>query len=157
MSAVFMSHPTTVLRQWLMQETPLGVVERDFNLGRLAMALEVLTQIKILHDLPLTELSAHVEGALQALLIDQGLMDDAEKVYEKLDAWRAPKFVADHGGDKPTGRVSGSASSVVAPEGALARTRRLREALPAHRDPDDFATSASEESPGEEDPSTRSE
>jgi hypothetical protein len=115
--------------------------------GRLAMALEMLTQMKVIRELPMTDLSIQLEGAFQAFLIDQGLLDEAERWYDRLDAWRAPKFIEEHGGESATSRVPGPASALATHEGALARTRRLRAQQEVHRDPPTSSTSESGEPP----------
>lgn len=113
-----------------------------FEAGRIGVALELLTQIKILQSLPLTADSARMEGALNGFLVDQKLLDEAEKWYERLDAWRQPRFNAEGVG------VRGDASSVRAtPEGAVFRTRRIRAWHEEHRGQDDSSTSETEPPP----------
>jgi hypothetical protein len=146
-----------VLRQYVreskresLQKGGSGMGMDDFQLGRLAVGLEMLTQLKILRDLPFTELTVQLEAAFQAFLVDQGLIDDCEVWYDRLDAWRAPKFVGE--GVGATTRTAFGASSLAASgEGALARTLRYRQSLEEHQSLDETATSASEESPDGED------
>lgn len=155
MAAVFMSHPTTVLLQYLSKEDQVRRIGKKspFEWGRLAMALEILTQMKILQSLPLTDLTIQLESAFQALLVDTGMMDEAERWYEKLDAWRTPRFIAESPIPR-TSRAFGASSVAASPEGSLPRTRRLRSLLPERQSPRDPKTSGSEELPDAEERST---
>src|SRR5215471_7345814 len=144
---VFMSHPTMVLVQYLTQSK--SKVNSEFELGRLAMALEVLTQMKIVRSLPMTDLSIQIESAFQAFLIDQGLLDEVERWYERLDAWRQPKFLAEHGGESAVSTVRGPASALVVPEGSLSRVRKAHASQRERRDRDEASTSESTEPPDE--------
>lgn len=137
MPTVFMSHPSQVLMQYLASGERMGKMTA-YQAGKLSVALELLTQIKILHSMPLTEDSASLEGALQGFLVDQGLMDDAERWYERLDAWRTPTFVRE--ASAPAGVSSARATH----EGALSRTRRIRAWHEARRGQDESSTSATE-------------
>jgi hypothetical protein len=155
MAVVFMSHPTAVLRQYLKRYPPRE--DLLFGMGRLSMALEIMTQIKVLESLPYTQLTVQLASAFRTLLVDTDMADEAEKWYERLDAWRTPKFVEDHG----ISSVRGGVSALVAPEGALVRSRRHHSSLALHHDPGTDmtfdATSSSEESPSASDQATQSE
>lgn len=148
MGAVFMSEPTKVLAEYLKgKEMSAGVI---FETGRLAMALEVLTQIKILRSMPITDHAAEMEAAFVAFLVDQDIYDEAEKWYGRLDAWRAPKFNAEGVGTVVRKKAFGPSSLAAAPEGALPRSRSAHASLGEHRDPDGLATSSPEESASSE-------
>jgi hypothetical protein len=154
--SVFISNPTAVLQQYLSSHQRDKVVAKTdgFYWGRLAMALEILTQMKIVQSLPFTDLTIQLESAYQSLLVDQGMMDEAQKWYERLDAWRAPRFVAEtpSRGTRGLADVSSTAASL---EGSLPRTRRLRASLLGRRgqggDMTSDATSSSGELPDGED------
>lgn len=148
MTAVFMSHPTAVLRQFLADQKIDG---RSFDWGRLSLGLEVMTQIKILETLPLTDLTVQLTSAFRTLLVDAGVADEVEKWYERLDAWRAPRFVS---ADRPTDRAFGASSSAVAPEGSLRRVRRLRASLLERRDREPDTTGDAIAPSGEREPET---
>ena len=137
-----------VLMQYLTESK--AKVNSDFEFGRLAMALEVLTQIRILRDLPMTDLSIQLESAFQGFLIDQGLLDEAERWYERLDAWRAPKFVSEHGGESVTVTVRGPASAAAAPEGLIPQARRIHASQRERQSRDDDAKPSSGVQPFEE-------
>jgi hypothetical protein len=119
-----------------MREGKRGMGMDDFQAGRLAVGMELLTQMKVIRELPFTELTVELEAMIMGFLVDQRLIDDAELWYDKLDAWRSPKFSA----------VEVVASDVSSPaasdEGALARIRRTRASLEAHRGPDDGPSAA---------------
>ena len=91
----FMSNPTHVLEQYL--TSVVGVeLGGQFDMGRLAMALELITVLKALEQ----EYVALAPGTLaelisvvQTLLIDQGVADTALEWYDGLSEWRRPKFV----------------------------------------------------------------
>jgi len=146
MPVTFMSRPTEVWQAYLAERKPLGE-RKAFKAGQLAVGMEILTQVKILRELPFTEQTTAVCVALETLLMDCGLYDDAERWYDRLDAWRAPRFEAAvvRGDDV----VRGASSVVATPEGAVARIKRLR-ALPwERRGLGEVSTSSSSEPPDE--------
>lgn len=125
---VFMRNPTEVLKGYMAEK---GLT---FEHGRLAMAMELLTEIKILEQLPLTDRTIELTAMLQAMLVDQGLIDSAELWYERLDAWRQPKFVELS--------VRERASGHVAPGRGIAQTRRVHELQQGRRSQDALPTSS---------------
>jgi hypothetical protein len=69
--------------------------ELGFQLGRMSMALEIITQIKALEELRAiaSDLGrAEAVSALDTLLLDCGMRDVAYEMYEKLNGWRRPAF-----------------------------------------------------------------
>jgi len=87
---VFIANPTEVLLSW-MKATG---VRPDFRYGQLAMALEIITAIQVLEQVPTVE-PLQRETAISAmltLLTDQGMRDSAYEAYEMLGEWRAVKF-----------------------------------------------------------------
>jgi hypothetical protein len=84
-----------VLKSYL--EQVQGLKPRmEFTLGRLSMALEMITVIKTIEDelVPMLTLQRHeVISVLQTLLKDQDLAEPAMEWYEALTLWRQPVFV----------------------------------------------------------------
>jgi hypothetical protein len=94
---MFLARPTVVLRQFLEQEHDLKP-RREFYLGRLSMALELITVIRTLEDelVPMLALQrAETISVLQTLLQDQGLAEQAMQWYDALSLWRQPRFEPD--------------------------------------------------------------
>jgi predicted nucleic-acid-binding protein len=91
-----MKRPTDVLRRYLAQDTPIE--SGSFELGRTAMALEIMTIIRILEEYELIAEHEQMISVLQTLLRDQGLEDRATAWYEMLNEWRKPKFYDDVSG-----------------------------------------------------------
>lgn len=87
----FMARPTQEFERYL--ELNYGAPRGWYRMGRIAMALEVITVIRLLEDHE--ELVAHAQeciSVLQTLLNDQGLTDDGYAWYERLVEWRKPKL-----------------------------------------------------------------
>jgi hypothetical protein len=91
----YIARPTEVLKSYL--EQVQGLKPRmEFTLGRLSMALEMITVIKTIEDelVPMLTLQRHeVISVLQTLLKDQDLAEPAMEWYEALTLWRQPVFV----------------------------------------------------------------
>ena len=91
----FIARPTRVLIDYLTQE--VGSEPRmEFNLGRLAMALEIITVVKTIEDevVPMLALQREeIVSVLTTLLRDQDLAEVAEEWYERLNQWRNVSFV----------------------------------------------------------------
>jgi hypothetical protein len=87
----FMRRPTEVFESYMALE--YGVPRGWYKYGRLSMALEILTVMRLLDEH--SGIVAHAQetiSVLQTLLVDQDLFDDASMWYEKLSEWRRPKF-----------------------------------------------------------------
>lgn len=93
----FIHEPTAVLVKNLGQSLR---DETSFWYGRLAMALEVVTLIKTLEDVPGTSATEtgrqETIAVLQGFLKSQGFDELAYKHYDVLNEWRRLKFVAYH-------------------------------------------------------------
>ena len=108
MSEDFIARPTEVYRQYLEYWASNGREGNWWEEGRLAMALEIITVRKSLRSMGVTDTSV-----LDSLLVDQGLFDQAEELYEVLNEWRRPRFAAvgvDPDTDPPSATVSPLAS-----------------------------------------------
>jgi hypothetical protein len=90
-----MKNPTSV---WL---SYLSVVyghklkgRAPFDYGRVAMALEIVSKIKLLESLPVTTEYGRQEAisALHTILVETGLAESVYDLYEQLNDWRRPKF-----------------------------------------------------------------
>lgn len=90
----YISRPTQVLKDFLEQQQGLKP-RMEFTLGRLAMALEMITVIKTMEDelVPMLSLQRNeIISVLQTLLRDQDLAEPAMEWYEALTLWRQPVF-----------------------------------------------------------------
>jgi hypothetical protein len=95
---VFIQHPTRIFAAWLKSKGRWSVVQRDaFNCGRLAMALEIVTQMKSLEGLPVVSDLGRQEAiaAMHQLLQDNDLDEIAYEWYDYLALWRKPTFEPD--------------------------------------------------------------
>lgn len=90
----FISRPSDTLWAYLREERAPGS-RRWYEYGQLAMALEVVTLIKVVESLPVVGEVGRQEtvSALQTLLVDTGLSDYAWQVYDELGKWRRVKFL----------------------------------------------------------------
>jgi hypothetical protein len=86
----FMRRPTEVLRSYL--ATHKEADERSFELGRVAMALEIVTVMRVLEEYELIAEHERMISILQTLLRDQDLEDYATEWYEMLNEWRRIKL-----------------------------------------------------------------
>lgn len=93
----FIAKPTGLLKQYV---ASLGerMDSGSFLVGQMAMALEIITQIKCLEDLKVMSDTAKAEAvtALETLLTDCGIHDSAYEMYDKLNEWRRLKFTPAH-------------------------------------------------------------
>lgn len=85
----FMQRPTEVYVAYLVSRR----AEAGFREGQLAMAMELITARKTLAAVGM--ITASTTSWLDSLLQDQGLLDDAEELYDTLDDWRRVKFNAE--------------------------------------------------------------
>lgn len=91
---VFIQRPTEVYRAYLTAyEAEVGWAE-----GRMAMALEVITVRKSLQAVGM--LTPGMTSTLDSLLADQGLLDEADALYDELNEWRKTK-IRDASSDAP--------------------------------------------------------
>jgi hypothetical protein len=90
----FMKWPTDVFVGFMARHSR-RIGAGSFEAGRLAMALEIITVIRILEEYELIAEHEQVISVLQTLLRDQGLEERATAWYEMLDEWRKPKFYDD--------------------------------------------------------------
>jgi len=91
MAQEFIKNPTETVRALL----KIDVANGAFSAGRLAMALEVVTVIRTLEEIPSImqpRESAVVISVLQTFLVDQGF-DWCYRTYDELSASRRPTFV----------------------------------------------------------------
>lgn len=92
----FIKNPSDVF--W--QAVRASITDRgDYGLGRLSMALEVVTLIRSLEALPVvTDLGrSEAISALHTMLVEQQMDEMAYEWYERLAEWRKPKLRAEHG------------------------------------------------------------
>src|SRR5882672_8326782 len=94
MSEGFMERPAKVLYDYV---TSGNVTTSEFwyQIGALGMALEIITRIKLLEDLPVTTEVGRQEAitCLQTMLTELGISDIAYEWYDILAEWRRPKFL----------------------------------------------------------------
>lgn len=69
----------------------------EYDYGMLGMALEILTVIKTIEDLPVIDQGARIEtvSVLYTLLSDLDMLEAATETYEKLSEARRVRFVAE--------------------------------------------------------------
>lgn len=93
----FMERPTDVLVSYLARRNKRaeGQIRRQLRYGRLAMALEIITVMKIIEDHSLLPSKEDTIAVLQTLIVDQELLEDAGQCYEVLNEWRKIKFYDD--------------------------------------------------------------
>lgn len=90
-----MARPTDELRSYMAtQGFELREIDELLKLGRLAMAMEIITVAKILEAHQLLAENEQMIAVLQTLLRDQDLMDPALEYYEGLSEWRRIKIDA---------------------------------------------------------------
>lgn len=89
-----MRRPTDELVSYLAAQSKREpeVVRHHLYFGRLAMALEVITVVKIIEEYSLLATKEDTISVLQTLIVDQELMDDATEWYHKLCDWRRIKL-----------------------------------------------------------------
>jgi hypothetical protein len=131
----------------------------SWHFGRLSMALEIITQIKILEEVRVLSDSARAESisALHTLLTDCGLDDIGYVMYEKLLAWRKPKFVAENPElSQPTSVDAGASDWPQLPHQTsdLASFRAALEESPPHGDTTDAWPSVHRDPPQDPEPTS---
>jgi hypothetical protein len=92
---VLIARPSEVWREYVRST---GRIEGfSWEMGRMAMALEIITQIKILEEIKVMGDTARAQAvtALQTLLQDCGMGETAWQIYEDLDKWRRVRFYAE--------------------------------------------------------------
>lgn len=106
----FISRPSALLRRLL---RPSNSELAWFRHGQLSIALEILTGIKILEQLPIADERSRHEAisVLISLLVDLDLYDEAVKVYEELNEARRPSFQPE-----PSPQASADAAYAAAPD-----------------------------------------
>lgn len=114
----FMARPTDVLRSFMAAHgMDAEKTERILMWGRLAMALELMTVAKIIEDYSLLASKEDTISVIQTLIIDQDLLEHADRWYKELCDWRRIKLAdADAVYGVPDVRASAPA---VLPDAAL--------------------------------------
>lgn len=139
MAVNFMKDPSRVLKAYLDSSPGRPVDSLDYHVGRLSMALEIITQIKALEELPVMSDSARAQAvtALDTLLQDCGLRDVGYEWYDKLCEWRRVSLlplpvvpservpagiaaVVDADGPRLLGTIHGISSEPASPEAEIA-------------------------------------
>lgn len=156
----FIAHPTDTLKEYVRADGS-RVDDFSWHLGRMSMALEILTQIYVLEEFrPISTDIGRNEAisALWTLLIDCGLDQPAQEMYELLGRWRQLRFVSEQHAheheanaasdawpaDEPRGLDPEPSSGVASPRELTARTDRPRALPSGRRGPDEDASSTSE-------------
>lgn len=93
----FIQRPTDVLQSYMAAHGFDGnEVYTLMRMGRIAMALEIITVIKLLEEHELLAEHEQTISVLQTLLVDQELMEPALGYYEELSRWRRIKVDASY-------------------------------------------------------------
>lgn len=92
----FIARPSSLFKRYVRSTGSLDL--GSYQMGMMAMALEIITQIKMLEEIKVMDDFSRAEAvsALQTLLTDCGLSDPAYEMYERLNEWRALKFEPIH-------------------------------------------------------------
>lgn len=153
----YIRNPTRTFLQFL---SATSEVTHDrilwYNLGQLSMALHIITVIKTLEQLPVVTDHGRQEAisALQTILTELDLADDAYELYEKLGEWRKPTFEPEPSPSGTSGagvewtqapRLHGLSSPDASPPGRLALSERPLEGRLERRSRDGPSTSESGE------------
>lgn len=89
----FIARPSHVFKQYVRSTGSLD--NTSYHMGMMALALEIVTQIKVLEELKYIASDLGREeavSALQTLLKDCGIHDAAYEMYDRLAEWRKVKF-----------------------------------------------------------------
>ena len=107
----FMARPTDVLVSFMAhrREMPENMIREMLPLGRLSMALEIITVMRLLEEHQLMAEHEAMVACLQTLLVDQDYGELAHEWYEHLAEWRRIKLV-------PGESDSERDASIVAPD-----------------------------------------
>ena len=135
---MLIARPTEVFKEYV--RSTGRVDEISWELGRMSMALEMVTQMMILQDLNVASDVGRAEAvtALSTLLQDCGMEEVAFQMYRKLGRWRTTRFVAVPEPSQPTIAVSDGqlsmdlSSSAASPAPSTSRRGKPR-ALPSER------------------------
>lgn len=127
----FMRRPTEVFVSYM--ATAFGYdedrVRKMMRLGRIAMAMEVMTVAQLIEDYSLLPTKEDTISVLQTLIIDQELLEDADAWYKTLSQWRRIKLDPDvHGSVQPASDDShpdAQPSPDASPRGAPLRHEQL--------------------------------
>ena len=94
---MFIKDPTDVFHAYMRSLNRPSVNRESFDCGRLCMALEIITQIKLFEETPILSDAVREEcvSALHTILTDTGIEDEAYRWYEMLGEWRKPTFVTE--------------------------------------------------------------
>jgi hypothetical protein len=147
----FIAKPTATLEAYMEPWFSARAHKDSYRLGRLAMGLEIITQIRCLEEISVMgdEAREAAVSALHTLLRDCGIADAAYETYERLLTWRTPKFVVEQLGPSPSAtsdagaseqlqhqrRTSGPSSLPDAPEAAASHANKPPASQPERRDP----------------------
>lgn len=95
MAEEFMKRPTEVLASYMAANTdqPERYWMRRMGPGRIAMAMELITVIRILESIQIAAEHEQTISVLQTLLVDQQLAELGAEWYSKLSEWRRIKTV----------------------------------------------------------------
>lgn len=142
MTKLLMAHPTQVLLEAYGREP-----DSAFMLGRLSMALEVITSIRCIEGVPVVDehTKSSVVSALETLLVRTNTADIGYEWYERLLQWRRLTFVPvdEHGAllhesayaDEPQAEPPDEPSSPDDdPPSTPSRVAKTRALLQEHRD-----------------------
>ena len=93
----FMSRPTDEFVSYLAAATGKSPVEvlRLLSLGRIAMAMELMTVARVIEDHSLLPSKEDTIAVIQTLIIDQDLLEAADEWYNRLSDWRRIKIADD--------------------------------------------------------------
>ena len=159
MTEVFMARPTEVLEEYIVSQG----MTRSFEMGQLAMALEVVSLIRTLESLPVVS-DEEKEGTIATLytLVRENDLEGAFNAYEQLNSWRqvsfrcdnTPRGVSRHARERPGNVVVVSSESALQlvpssraadPERTLAPSDRLRALTLVHQSQDTDASATGEQ------------
>jgi len=89
----FMRRPTETLIDYMTSTSglPRDRIERVLMLGRIAMAMELMTVAAIIDEHSLLPAKEDTIAVVRTLLIDQNLDEPAREWYERLSEWRRIK------------------------------------------------------------------
>ena len=143
---MLIARPTETFKDYVRATGELDSV--SWELGRMSMALEVITQIQILQDIAVMDDGPRAQAvtALTTLLQDCGIEEPAFKMYERLGQWRLKRFVAEPEPSPPAiavvdGQLSMDlSSSLVSHELPPGGRGRLRALPTEHRGRDEAPT-----------------
>lgn len=97
----FMRRPTEVFVSYLAAVTGRDerAMRRLLELGRIAMAMELITVARIIEEYSLLASKEDTIAVIQTLIVDQDLLEVADEWYKNLSDWRRIKLADDAGVD----------------------------------------------------------